>query len=159
MTPDRTQTQILKEFLYVMFWNWSFAIGLAIGVCVSPFAFGESNLSFRLPNTIQNLIQKISNRDQSPSPATENLKTLAPPNQSKTLENLRSRLTSVLRQQGQEPYLTPEAIRSASRESCAPMVNVPEWNRFVESFDRRINSGSSVDDVTNELDAIIKELM
>ena len=151
--------QIAAEKAYSLFWNWSFAIGLAMGLCIYPFVMGESNNhSFRLPSMIQIAIQKILNRDQSPNPATVNLKKLAPPNQAKMLESLQSRLTSAHLQHQSTPYLTQEAIKSAIRESCAPMVNVKEWEPFVEAFDRRINSGSSVDDVAKELDAIIKEL-
>jgi len=151
MTPERTQTQILKEFVTVMFWNWSFLFGLIIGVSLFPFvAGGASQISFPpITQWYQSLIQHQN-------PAT--LKTMIPEGQSEMVSNLLTRLETIQSQQKSNPYLTPESIKSAIRESRVPMVNVKEWEPFVESFDRRINSGSSVDDVAKELDTIIKEL-
>ena len=159
LKSEKTPFQILVDAGYRLFWNWSFLIGLAMGLCIYPFMMGESNRhSFRLPSMIQKVIQQVLNRDQLPTPATVSLKKLAPPNQSKMLENLLVRLEEVQTQQKSNPYLKPEAIKSAIREARATMVNVPEWELFAETFDNRINPGYSVDNVATELDTIIKEL-
>ena len=159
LKPEKTPFQILADAAYRLFWNWSFVIGLTIGLIICPFVNREPNLSLRLPSPIKLIWSNPSpSPNPSPIPDPATLKSLMPVRQTDAVKTLISRLESAYRQNTTESYATPQAFRAAITEASAPMVGVPEWVPFLTAFDARFSAYSDSDTIAAELQKIIEEI-
>ncbi len=137
-----------------LFWNWSFASGLIIGVTViHPFAFGESSLSFRLPHSFQTTIQRLTSLLNP-----WGMKSLVPQGQSETLQNFMDRLQTVRQNLKDEMYKGMLAAQADAIKCAAPLFGFPEWGSFVKEFDGRINDCKTLAELQTKLDGMIEEL-
>ncbi len=137
-----------------LFWNWSFVLGLILGVTViHPFVAGESGLSFRLPRSIQTTIQRLTSLLNP-----WGLKSLVPQGQSEKCQNLLDRLRAVSQNLKSEKYNGLLAARADAIKCAAPLYGSPDWDSFVEEFDARVNGCDTLTELQTKLDGMIEEL-